>query len=160
MTHRTGIGYDVHRFAKGRALVLGGVPIPHSRGLAGHSDADVLLHAIADALLGAAALGDIGQHFPPSDPALKDADSRELLARVRSLVETSGYDVVNVDATVIAEAPRIGPHVPAMRRAIAATLGIAEDAVSVKATTNEGMGFVGREEGMAAMATATIRRSG
>ncbi|MGH2531873.1 MAG: 2-C-methyl-D-erythritol 2,4-cyclodiphosphate synthase [Thermomicrobiales bacterium] len=156
MTYRSGIGYDAHRFAEGRALVLGGVRIPHSRGLAGHSDADVLLHAIADAILGAAALGDIGQHFPPSDPAFKDAESRDLLARVRALVAARGFAVVNVDATVIAEAPRIGPHVPAMRRVIAEALGIAEDAVGVKATTNEGMGFVGREEGIAALAVATL----
>ncbi|HEY8448827.1 MAG TPA: 2-C-methyl-D-erythritol 2,4-cyclodiphosphate synthase [Thermomicrobiales bacterium] len=153
---RVGIGYDVHRFAEGRRLVLGGVEIPHDRGLAGHSDADVLLHAIADAILGAAALGDIGTHFPPSDPAFRDADSRELLARACSLVAGSGYRVVNVDATVIAEEPRIGPHAGTMREAIANALGIAAGAVSVKATTNERLGFIGRGEGIAALAVALI----
>ncbi len=153
---RTGIGYDVHRFADGRAMVLGGVRIDHPRGLLGHSDADALLHAIADAILGAAALGDIGRHFPPSDPAFKDADSRELLAASSRMVEDSGYSIVNIDATVIAEAPKINPHAEAMRAAIAAACGITIGQVSVKATTNEGMGFVGREEGIAALAIATI----
>lgn len=155
-TIRTGIGYDVHRFAGGRALVLGGVRIEHERGLLGHSDADVLLHAIADAVLGAAALGDIGHHFPPSDPQFKDADSRVLLIRARELVEMAGYRIVNVDATVIAEAPKINPHAEAMRVAIAGACGVAIGAVSIKATTNEGLGFVGREEGIAALAIATI----
>jgi 2-C-methyl-D-erythritol 2,4-cyclodiphosphate synthase len=154
---RSGIGYDVHRFAAGRRLVLGGVEIASERGLAGHSDADVLLHAIADALLGAAALGDIGRHFPPGDPRWQDADSRDLLARVAGLVAAAGYEVVNVDATVIAEAPRLFPHVPAMCAAIAGALGVPTGAVNVKATTNEGLGFVGREEGIAALAVATIR---
>lgn len=153
---RTGIGYDVHRFAEGRAMVLGGVTIDHPRGLLGHSDADVLLHAIADAILGAAALGDIGRHFPPSDPAFEGADSRELLAASCRMLAAAGYLLVNVDATVIAEAPRINPHAEAMRTAIATACGIAIDCVSVKATTNEGMGFVGREEGIAALAIATI----
>lgn len=155
---RCGIGYDVHRFSPdaGRALVLGGVRLPEGRGLAGHSDADVLLHAIADALLGAAALGDIGQHFPPDDARWRDADSRDLLARVRALIAAAGWVPVNVDATVVAEAPRIGPHVAAMRAAIAACLGLDVDAVGVKATTNEGMGFVGRGEGIAALAVATV----
>jgi 2-C-methyl-D-erythritol 2,4-cyclodiphosphate synthase len=157
---RTGIGYDAHRFEAGRRLVLGGVEIPHERGLAGHSDADALLHAIADAVLGAAALGDIGLHFPPGDPRWRDADSRDLLARAAALVRRAGYDVVNVDATVIAEAPRLLPHIPTMRAAIATALGIGTEAVSVKATTNEGMGFVGREEGIAAIAIATIRSAG
>ncbi len=155
-TVRTGIGYDVHSFAPGRPLVLGGVTIPHPLGLAGHSDADVLLHAVADSLLGAAALGDIGQHFPPSDCRFKDADSRDLLAEVGRLVLAAGHVPVNVDATVIAEAPLIAPHVTAMRSTIAAGLGLTESAVSVKATTNEGMGFVGRGEGIAAMAIATL----
>lgn len=155
---RTGIGYDVHQFAEDRALVLGGVRIAHERGLLGHSDADVLLHAIADALLGAAALGDIGAHFPPSDPAFKDADSVRLLEESCRLVRQAGYEIGNVDATVIAEAPRINPHVAAMRAAIAAACGIGVDDVSVKATTNERMGFVGREEGIAALAIATIMR--
>jgi 2-C-methyl-D-erythritol 2,4-cyclodiphosphate synthase len=153
---RTGIGYDVHQFAKGRRLVLGGIEIPHHLGLLGHSDADVLLHAIADALLGAAALGDIGHHFPPSDPAFRDADSLDLLSESRRLVTAAGYSVVNVDATVIAEAPKILPSVPAMRERIATALLVPMSAISVKATTNEGMGFVGRREGIAALAIATI----
>ena len=159
---RCGIGYDVHRFSPDadRPLVLGGVRLPGGRGLAGHSDADVLLHAIADALLGAAALGDIGHHFPPDDPRWRDADSRDLLVRVRGVIAAAGWTPVNVDATVIAEAPRIGPHVPAMRAAIAACLGLDVGAVGVKATTNEGMGFVGRGEGMAALAVATIEAVG
>jgi 2-C-methyl-D-erythritol 2,4-cyclodiphosphate synthase len=156
MTIRTGIGYDVHRFVADRPLVLGGVKIPHPLGLAGHSDADVLLHAIADALLGAAALGDIGRHFPPSDPRWKDADSRGLLAQVGALIANAGFRVVNLDATVIAEAPRISPHVEAMRASIGRCLGLPVDAISIKATTNEGMGFVGRGEGIAALAIATI----
>jgi 2-C-methyl-D-erythritol 2,4-cyclodiphosphate synthase len=154
---RTGIGYDVHRFAEGRRLLIGGVQIPHERGLLGHSDADVLLHAIADSLLGAAALGDIGQHFPPSDPAFRDADSLELVAKASRLLAADGFAIINVDATVIAEAPKILPHVPEMRERIAQALGISTLAVSVKATTNEGMGFVGRGEGIAALAIATIR---
>ncbi|MCC6792353.1 MAG: 2-C-methyl-D-erythritol 2,4-cyclodiphosphate synthase [Thermomicrobiales bacterium] len=153
---RTGIGYDVHACAEGRALRLGGVEIPHDLGLAGHSDADVLLHAIADALLGAAALGDIGQHFPPGDPAFKDADSIALLAESARIVRSSGYELGNIDATVIAEAPKVMPHAPMMRGRIAAALGMAMDSVNVKATTNEGMGFVGRREGIAALAIATI----
>ena len=153
---RTGIGYDAHRFAPGRRLVLGGVQIAHDQGLDGHSDADVLLHAIADAMLGAAALGDIGTHFPPGEPEWRDADSVDLLRRTAMLLREHGWRVVNIDATVIAEAPKVKPHAEAMRRAIAASGGFAEDAVSVKATTNEGMGFVGREEGIAAIATAMI----
>jgi len=157
MTVRVGIGYDVHRFAAGRRLVLGGVEIPYGIGLEGHSDADVVLHAVADALLGAAALGDIGQHFPPGDPRFAGADSLVLLAEVRRLIGAAGFVALNVDATVVAEAPRIGPYAGAMRAAIAGCLGLAEGAVSVKATTNEGMGFVGRGEGIAALATAAIR---
>ncbi len=162
---RTGIGYDVHAFAAGRRLVLGGVEIPHDLGLAGHSDADVLLHAIADALLGAAALGDIGQHFPPTDPRWKDLDSRRILERVAALIDEAGYAPVNIDVTVIAEAPRIGPHAERMRVIIAGCLGLTREDVGLKATTNEGMGFVGRGEGIAALAIATIaplvaRRSG
>ncbi len=153
---RVGIGYDVHRFAPDRRLVLGGVEIPHSVGLLGHSDADVLLHAIADAILGAAALGDIGRHFPPSDPTFRDADSLGLLAESVRLVEEAGFRVGNVDATIIAEAPRVLPHAPAMRERIAGVLRITVGDVSIKATTNEGMGFVGREEGMAALAIATL----
>jgi 2-C-methyl-D-erythritol 4-phosphate cytidylyltransferase / 2-C-methyl-D-erythritol 2,4-cyclodiphosphate synthase len=153
---RTGIGYDAHRFAPGRRLVLGGVEIPHAQGLAGHSDADALLHAIADAILGAAALGDIGEHFPPSDERFRDADSQELLRDVARLVREAGWAPVNVDTTVLAEAPRLAPHVSLMRERIAACLGIAPDAVGVKATTNEGMGAIGRGEGIAALAIATL----
>ena len=152
---RTGIGYDVHPFAEGRRLVLGGVEIPAPRGLAGHSDADVLLHAIMDALLGAAAIGDIGVHFPPSDPRWRGADSRDLLRRVRELLGP-GWTIANVDATIIAETPRLGPHREQMRDAIADALEIGVDRVNVKATTNEGLGFVGREEGIAALAIATL----
>src|SRR5215207_314563 len=153
---RTGIGYDAHRFASGRRLVLGGVEIAHDRGLDGHSDADVLLHAIADAVLGAASLGDIGQHFPPSDERFRDADSQYLLREVARLVQEAGWVPANVDATILAEAPRIGPHVPLMRERIAACLGLSPVAVSVKATTNEGMGAIGRSEGIAALATAIL----
>jgi len=153
---RTGIGYDVHRFTPGRRLILGGVEIPHALGLVGHSDADVLLHAIADAILGAAALGDIGQHFPPTDERFRDADSQELLREAARLAWRAGWAASNVDATLLAEAPRIGPHVPVMRERIAACLGIDGAAVSVKATTNEGMGAIGRGEGIAALATATL----
>ncbi|MEZ4497060.1 MAG: 2-C-methyl-D-erythritol 2,4-cyclodiphosphate synthase [Thermomicrobiales bacterium] len=155
---RTGIGYDVHQFADGRRMVLGGVEIPFERGLLGHSDADVLLHAIADAVLGAAALGDIGKHFPPSDPAFKDADSVELLRHSCALVVEAGFAINNIDATVIAEAPRVGPHAEAMRERIALACGIAVGDVSIKATTNERMGFVGREEGIAALAIATLQQ--
>lgn len=153
---RTGLGFDVHAFADGRRLVLGGVEIPHDRGLTGHSDADVLLHAIADAVLGAAVLGDIGVHFPPDDPAWAGADSLALLAKVRDLAAGAGWRAVHVDATVVAESPRIGPHAGAMRQRIAAALEIPADAVSVKATTAERMGFVGRGEGIAALAVATL----
>ena len=155
---RSGIGFDSHRLEAGRRLVLGGVEIPHERGLLGHSDADVLIHAAMDALLGAAALGDIGVHFPPSDPAYRDSDSRELLARVRELLAREGWRPVNLDCTVIAESPRLAPHAPAMREVLAATLGLAPDRVSIKATTNEGLGFLGREEGIAAIAVALIAR--
>lgn len=157
---RTGIGYDVHAFADHRPLILGGVAIEHVRGLAGHSDADALLHAIADALLGAAALGDIGQHFPPDDPAYANADSRSLLRHVAEVVRSHGWAIVNVDATVVAEAPRVNPHAPAMRTTIGECLGLPITAVSIKATTNEGMGFVGRGEGIAALAIATLRSTG
>jgi 2-C-methyl-D-erythritol 2,4-cyclodiphosphate synthase len=137
-------------------LVLGGVSIPHERGLDGHSDADVLLHAIADALLGAAALGDIGQHFPPGDSKWKDVDSRDLLRRCVALVAEAGWTPGNVDASVIAEAPKVNPHSAAMRLEIREVTGLPIDAISIKATTNEGMGFVGREEGIAAIAVVSI----
>jgi len=153
---RTGIGYDAHRFAPGRRLILGGVEILYDQGLIGHSDADVLLHAIADALLGAAALGDIGQHFPPSDERFRDADSRDLLREAVRLIREAGWEPANIDATVIAEAPRIAPHVALMRERIAVCLGIGPAMVGVKATTNEGMGAIGRGEGIAALATVTL----
>jgi 2-C-methyl-D-erythritol 2,4-cyclodiphosphate synthase len=153
---RIGNGFDVHAFAPGRRLVLGGVTIPHEHGLAGHSDADVLLHAIADAILGALALGDLGAHFPDTDARWKDADSRALLRHVASLAAGRGYLIGNVDATLIAEAPRIAPHVPAMRANVADDLGCAVDAVSVKATTTERLGFTGRGEGIAALATLLL----
>lgn len=157
---RTGIGYDVHRLVPDRALILGGIQIPFDRGLDGHSDADVLLHAISDAVLGACAAGDIGRHFPPSDDAFRDISSLILLERVRDIVAGRGYRVCNIDATVIAEAPRIGPHAEQMRTAISAALAIGLDSVSVKATTNEQLGFAGRGEGIAAMAIATVQRLG
>ena len=153
---RVGIGYDVHPFDAARPLYLGGVRIEGSPGLSGHSDADALLHAVIDALLGAAGLGDIGQHFPPGDPAYKDIDSRELLRRTRDLLDEKGYRAGNVDATVIAEEPHLAPHLPAMQSAIAAILGIDKSCVSVKATTHEGLGAIGRGEGIAAMAVALI----
>lgn len=153
---RAGIGYDAHRFTDGRPLVLGGVDIPHSRGLAGHSDADAVAHAVADAILGAAALGDLGRHFPPDDDAWKDADSIDLLRRATARVREAGLRPANVDVTVICEAPRIAPHVDAMRARLAAALGVDPGAVSVKATSNEGMGWIGRGEGVAALAVAMI----
>ena len=153
---RIGQGFDTHALVAGRRLVIGGVDIPHEKGLAGHSDADVLIHAVCDALLGAAGLGDIGAHFPDSDPRYKDADSRELLIEVRQLVRGRGFQVANVDATIIAQAPRMAPHIPAMRANLAADLGIAVDAVNVKAKTTEKLGFVGRGEGIAAEAIALL----
>ena len=157
MSTRTGIAYDSHRLDASRPLVLGGVHIAEAaRGLTGHSDADVLTHAVIDALLGAAGLGDIGHHFPDTDPQFKDADSIELLGKVRSLLADAGLRAVYVDATVIAEAPKLGPHRDAMRERLAGALGAPVDTVNVKFTTNEGMGFTGRGEGMAAMAVATL----
>jgi len=153
---RVGIGYDIHRFQEGRRLLLGGVEIECEQGLGGHSDADVLLHAITDALLGAAGLSDIGHYFPPDDPTLAGIDSRELLARTVQMIGPLGYAVGNVDATVIAEKPRLAPHIKAMRQRIADTLEIDESRVSVKATTNEGLGDIGRGEGIAALAVALL----
>jgi 2-C-methyl-D-erythritol 2,4-cyclodiphosphate synthase len=153
---RIGSGFDVHALVPGRPLVIGGVTIPFDRGLAGHSDADVLLHAIADAMLGALALGDLGAHFPDHDPRWKDADSRVLLRHVASLVQVQGYGVGNVDATVVAQVPRLAPFVGEMRRRIATDLGCAIDQVSVKATTTEGLGFTGRGEGIAALAAVVL----
>jgi 2-C-methyl-D-erythritol 2,4-cyclodiphosphate synthase len=153
---RTGIGWDVHRFAAGRRLVLGGVEVPSELGLAGHSDADVLTHAVIDALLGAAGLGDIGEHFPDTDPQWKDADSLALLRHVAALLRGAGFTVANVDATVLLERPKLVDRKPAMRAALAGALGVALDRVNVKATRGEGMGFVGRVEGAAALAVATL----
>lgn len=156
---RIGHGYDLHALAPGRRLVLGGVEIQHSHGPIAHSDGDVLLHALADALLGAAALGDIGQHFPDTDPAYAGADSRVLLRRVASLVREAGYGVVNIDATVLAQRPRLAPHRDAMRANIAADLGLDIGAVSVKATTTEGLGPVGRGEAISAHAVCLLARA-
>ena len=153
---RTGIGYDVHRFAEGRRMILGGVEIPFEKGLVGHSDADVLLHAIADAMLGAAALGDIGVHFPPTDEKWKDLDSIEIVHHSVALLAENGWELVNIDATVIAEAPKVNPHVARMKDRIAEATGLELGAISIKATTNESMGWIGREEGMAAIASAMI----
>ena len=153
---KIGQGLDVHAFAAGRKLMIGGVEIPHHKGLAGHSDADVLLHAICDALLGAAGLGDIGQHYPDSDPAYSGADSRELLRDVGRKLARLNLKVLNIDATIVAEAPRMAPHTARMVSNIAADLGIERTAVNIKATTTEGLGFVGRGEGIAAMAVALL----
>lgn len=155
---RIGIGYDAHRFAAGRPLVLGGVEIPHEYGLTGHSDADALTHAITDALLGAAGVGDIGEHFPPEDPQWEDADSIDLLRRVHELLGGEGYRVANVDATVICEKPRLAPHIDAMRGRLAGALNCGPRDISIKATTNEGMGWIGRGEGIGAIATALVDR--
>jgi 2-C-methyl-D-erythritol 2,4-cyclodiphosphate synthase len=153
---RVGIGYDVHAFADDRFLVLGGVTIPHEQGLAGHSDADVLLHAVCDALLGAAGMGDIGRHFSDTDPVFKDIDSMVLLERTMDLIRSRGLAVANIDATILAEAPRMWPHIPAMLKNISRVLGVPPDDVNIKATTSEGMGFIGRREGIAAMCVALL----
>ena len=155
---RIGHGYDVHKLVEGRRLILGGVEIPYEKGLLGHSDADVLLHAIADSLLGAAALGDIGKLFPDSDARYKDADSLELLRRVGARLNTAGYAPVNIDATVIAQAPKLAPHIAKMSQKIAFALGIEIDCVSVKATTEEGLGFTGERLGIAAHAVCLIQK--
>jgi len=156
MKIRVGEGWDIHALVAGRPLVLGGVTIPHSHGLAGHSDADALAHAITDALFGAAAIGDIGRHFPDTDPRFKGIDSRELLRRVAGLVREEGFVPLNVDATIVAEAPRMAPHIPAMVAHIAADLGIDGGRVNVKATTTEKLGFAGRGEGIAAQAVCLV----
>ena len=153
---RVGQGYDVHKLVSGRKLIIGGVDIPHTLGLLGHSDADVLLHAIMDALLGAAALGDIGKHFPDSDEKYKGADSMELLRNVGNLIREKGYKIINIDSTVIAQAPKLAPHIETMRCNIASGLGIDVDAVNVKATTEEKLGFTGAREGIAAQAICLI----
>ena len=157
-TIHCGIGYDVHRLGQNRKLILGGVEIPYLLGLEGHSDADVLLHAIADALLGAVSAGDIGQHFPNTDESIRGISSIEILKRVTQILGDRKARIVNIDATVIAEAPKLGPQIPDMRKKIAATLGVSDSQVSVKATTNERLGPIGRGEGISAMAVATIEQ--
>ena len=156
MTTRIGIGYDVHGFAEGRLLIIGGVTIPHTRGLAGHSDADVLIHAIVDALLGAAALGDIGSHFPSNDQRWQGAPSAAFLSYTRDLLAEHGWRVGNIDAVIVAELPKMAPHIPAMRAHLAETLGIDLAQISVKATTTDGLGFTGREEGIGCYVVALI----
>ena len=159
---RVGQGFDVHPLVAGRELVLGGVRIPHSKGLQGHSDADVLIHAVCDACLGAAGLGDLGRHFPDTDAQYENIDSRVLLRRVRVVLDDRGWEVANIDATVIAQAPRLAPHVAAMKANIAADLNISADLVNIKATTTERLGFIGRKEGIAAQAVVLLesRKSG
>lgn len=155
---RFGMGYDVHRLVEGRKLILGGVDVPYEKGLLGHSDADVLLHAITDALLGAAALGDIGRHFPDTDPAYAGADSQKLLAHVGELLKEHGYEIGNIDATIVAQRPKLMTFIPQMVSNIAETLGIAEDQVNVKATTEEKLGFTGSGEGISSYAVAGIEK--
>ncbi|WP_019936334.1 2-C-methyl-D-erythritol 2,4-cyclodiphosphate synthase [Bordetella sp. FB-8] len=155
---RVGQGFDVHALVQGRPLILGGVTIPHTHGLLGHSDADALLHAVTDAILGAAGLGDIGRHFPDTDPAYEGADSRVLLRQAMVKVSQTGWRVINVDATVHAQAPKIGPHAQAMAAHIAADLGLEPDQVNIKAKTNEGLGYLGRKEGIAVTAVALLGR--
>ncbi|MCR5666268.1 MAG: 2-C-methyl-D-erythritol 2,4-cyclodiphosphate synthase [Eubacterium sp.] len=155
---RIGTGYDVHRFAKDRDLIIGGVKIDHELGLLGHSDADVLLHAIMDALLGAAGLGDIGLHFPDTDPQYKGASSRELLRQVHKMLEIEGYEVANIDCTILAQNPKMRPHIEQMRENIAQDLCIGPERVNVKATTEEGLGFTGRMEGIAAQAVCLLEK--
>jgi 2-C-methyl-D-erythritol 2,4-cyclodiphosphate synthase len=154
---RIGHGYDVHRLVEGRKLIIGGVEIPFEKGLLGHSDADVLLHVVADAMLGALALGDIGKHFPDTDPAFKGADSMKLLAHVVQLVAEKGWQLGNLDATIIAQQPKMAPHIPAMREQIAQTCKVSVDFINVKATTEEGLGFTGIGEGIAAHCVVLLR---
>ncbi|MCD8197626.1 MAG: 2-C-methyl-D-erythritol 2,4-cyclodiphosphate synthase [Lachnospiraceae bacterium] len=153
---RVGMGYDVHRLTEDRDLILGGVKIPYEKGLLGHSDADVLLHAIMDALLGAAALGDIGRHFPDTDPAYKGISSLKLLAHVGALLEEKDYQIINIDATIIAQRPKMAPHIPQMVKNVAETLGIDEGQVNIKATTEEGLGFTGSGEGISSQAICSL----
>jgi len=159
MTTRFGIGYDSHRFAAGRSLRVSGVTVPHTHGLVGHSDGDVALHAVVDALLGAAALGDIGTHFPDDDPKWRGADSTQFARQAVEMLREAGYSVQQVDVTIIAERPKIAPMIAQMRAATAKALGVQADAVSIKAKTNEGMGWIGRGEGIAALAVASIVRA-
>lgn len=156
---RIGIGYDVHKLVPDRKLWLGGVEVPHTLGLLGHSDADVLIHAICDALLGAAALGDIGKHFPDKDPQYKGIDSKILLRRCGELLEAEGYHIVNIDSIIVAQQPKVGPYIPLMRQTLADCLGLSIDQVSVKATTTEWLGFEGREEGISAKAVTLIEKN-
>jgi len=156
---RVGLGYDVHQLVAGRPLILGGVEVPHHQGLLGHSDADVLSHAIGDALLGAAGAGDLGTHFPDKDPAFKDISSLILLERIMKLVQKLGFQPVNVDATIVAQEPRLAPHIPAMQANLAPILGLTPAEVNIKATTTEHMGFAGRGEGMAAYAVVLITKT-
>lgn len=158
MEYRSGIGFDVHAFASGRKLILGGVEVEYHLGLAGHSDADVLVHAIIDALLGAAGLGDIGVHFPDTDQKFKGIDSLILLAETRTKIEAAGWKIGNVDATVIAQRPRLAGYINAMKKRLAVVLGVEEGRINIKATTTEKLGFTGREEGIAALATALLNR--
>ena len=153
---RVGMGYDVHKLTEGRKLILGGVDIPWEKGLLGHSDADVLIHAVMDALLGAAALGDIGKHFPDTDPAYKGISSIKLLVHVAGLLRENGYEVGNIDATVIAQKPKMAPHIPQMRKNMAEALGISESQINVKATTEEGLGFTGSGEGISSQAICLL----
>lgn len=153
---RVGMGYDVHKLTKDRDLILGGVKIPWEKGLLGHSDADVLIHAVMDALLGAAALGDIGKHFPDTDPAYKGISSVKLLSHVMELLKNSGFSVGNVDAVIIAQKPKMAPHIPQMKKNLAEAMGISENRVNIKATTEEGLGFTGREEGIASQAVCLL----
>ena len=156
---RVGLGYDVHRLTLGRDLILGGVKIPWEKGLLGHSDADVLIHAVMDALLGAAALGDIGQHFPDTDPAYKGISSLRLLDHVAGLLKKQGFSVGNIDAVIIAQKPKMAPYIPKMRQNIAQALGISADRVNIKATTEEKLGFTGREEGIASQAVCLLEEA-
>ena len=158
MKVRVGLGYDVHQLAEGRDLILGGIKIDHCKGLLGHSDADVLIHAVCDALLGAANMRDIGYHFPDTSAETLDMDSRIILRKTVDLLATKGYRVGNIDATICAERPKINPHVPAMRACLAQVMGIDEDQISIKATTTEHLGFTGREEGMSAYAVCLIEK--
>jgi 2-C-methyl-D-erythritol 2,4-cyclodiphosphate synthase len=158
MAFRTGLGYDVHKLTENRKLILGGVDIPYEKGLLGHSDADVLIHAIMDALLGACKLGDIGQHFPDTDPAYKGISSVTLLKHVGNLLQEKGYGVVNIDSIIVAQRPKMMPHIPQMEENIAAALGIEVDCINVKATTEEGLGFTGNGEGIAAKAVCLVEK--
>ena len=158
MVVRVGHGYDVHRLVEGRKLILGGVAIPFDRGLAGHSDADVLLHAVCDALLGSLALGDIGIHFPDSDPQFKDISSLELLGKVAGMVKEKGFSIGNIDVTLVAEQPKISPYIAQMQEAIVRTAALEKERISIKATTTEGLGFIGTEEGIAAHAVVLVEK--